>query len=326
MLSEPLHDSSAQSNTKTQVSIDPRIQNISYSSLLTLHSCPRKFQLEKYKAIRSSQDSESDTITFSYGHTVGHGIQLCLEEHSYENVLWEMFLMWHAELFAENPKQNKSFASAVYAIQKFRAMRAQGYLEGYSLVQYNGKPACELSFLIHLPGGFKYRGSVDAVLQHNETGKIIVLECKTSSATNLDAAKYRNSAQAIGYSIVLDSIFPELSSYDVLYIEFSTKTLQWEQLTFSKSYTQRARWIQELVLDVEVIGMYEDSGTYPMHGESCLAWNRECKYLGLCHMSDHLLMTDITPADIVEIEKDYAKWEIKVTLEDLINTQIAKTT
>ena len=304
--------------------IDIRLKNLSYSSLLTFHSCPRKFELDRLSSIQESSESLSESITFSYGQIVGLGIQLILEGKTQDEVMWQMFLGWKPELLAENPKQNKSFASAIFAVQKFQALLDSGYLNGYSLVHYNGKPACELSFLIDLPNGYKYRGFVDAVLRHDTTGKVIVLECKTSSATSLNPATYKNSAQAIGYSIILDAIFPDLSSYEVLYLIYSTKQYTYDQLEFSKSYLQRARWIRELVLDTETLEMYNSNDLYPMRGESCFTYFRECQYLSLCQLQTDRLVKDITPEQIEQIEKTNANYQIKITLDDLIHSQLTK--
>lgn len=303
---------------------DPRLLNLSYSSLLTAHSCPRKFELEKLAATSDVTEHIDDTVTFSYGHVVGHGIQLVLERKSWEDIMFGCALMWTAPLWADNPRQNKSFAQAMFAVQKFKAMLDQGYLDGFSLVTYNSKPACELSFLIVLPNNYKYRGFVDAVLQHDETGKIVVLECKTSSAANLNPAQYRNSAQAIGYSIVLDAIFPDLSSYEVLYLVYSSKQLEYTQFPFEKSYVQRARWIQELVLDCEILALYESRGIYPMRGESCFDYYRECKYLGLCQMETEKFTEPLTQAEFEKMEQKNAEYQIVVTLDDLIHAQLRK--
>ena len=244
--------------------VDPRLLNLSYSGLLMAHTCPRKFQLAKQASI-SGEDSQSSKITFAYGHVVGLGIQNVLEGKTPERNLWEMFMAWDVDLWSDNPKQKKSFAGAVYAVQKFQALLEAGYLTDYELVYYEGKPACELSFLIHLPNSYKYRGFVDAVLRNKHTGEVIVLECKTSSATTVNPTTYKNSAQAIGYSIVLDVLFPELSSYRVIYLVYSTKTLQYESLDFAKSYVQRARWIRELIMDVEILSLYESHDLYHIH-------------------------------------------------------------
>jgi hypothetical protein len=243
-----------------------------------------------------------------------------MEGVSESQIIWEMFLMWEPDLFADNVKQNKDFYRGVFAVQKFLAMRAAGYLQDYELVQYNGKPACELSFRITLPDGFKYRGFVDVVLQHKHTRQVIVLELKTTSATNLNPATYKNSAQAIGYSVVLDVLFPDLSAYEVLYLVYTTKNYEYTPLAFEKSYLQRALWIRELLLDVEVLKLYEESGVYPMHGESCFEFYRECKYYGLCTLSTDKL-TDPAP---IESEQRQEEFQIELTLQDLIHSQLSK--
>lgn len=304
---------------------DPRILNLSYSSLLDLHSCPRRFELNKRNARSDASTSYEDQITFSYGHVVGLGMQMILEGKSYEEILWAAALEWKTDLFVENKKQNKSFASAVYAVQKFGSLYKNNYLAGFELVYYRGKPAVELSFEILLPNGFRYRGFVDAVLRHTESGEVIVLECKTSSANKIHPATYRNSAQAIGYSIVLDAIFPDLSSYKVLYLVYSTKEYEYESLPFTKTYVQRARWIRELILDVETISMYEKESLYPMRGESCMDFYRECKYLGLCQMSNENLTSPLTVAEYEKIQIKEAEYQISISLEDLIETQLTKT-
>lgn len=253
--------------------IDPRIRQLSYSSLLTLHSCPRKFQLSRLRTTHRTEESIKSTITFSYGHVVGEGIQLAFEGKSEDEIIWHMFLGWHTQtLFDVDEKLNKSFWTAVIAVQRLLAMRAGGFLNDYELVHYNGKPACELSFCVTFPDGFKLRGFVDAVLRHKLTGSVIVLECKTTGSTTLNPATYKNSAQAIGYSIVLDVLFPELSSYDVLYLIYQTKSQEYTPINFTKTYLQRALWIRELLLDIEMIKLYSEAEVFPMHGESCVAF------------------------------------------------------
>jgi hypothetical protein len=302
---------------------DPRIKQMSYSSNLTLHACPRKYQLYKLKATDDPDDPDAasnQNITFAFGHIVGEGIQDVLDGIPEEKVIWSMFLGWHANLADRNDKQNKSFYLAVLAIQRFISLRNNGFLDDYELLQYNGKPAKELSFRISLPDDFKYRGSVDAVLKHKISGKILVLECKTSSSANLNPTTFKNSAQAVGYSVVLDVIAPEISSYDVLYLVYLTKDMAYEQLKFVKTYLQRATWIQELLLDVESIKLYQRTGVYPMRGESCNHFFRDCEYLNQCTLSTELITVPYTEGSIV----DGKLYDVEITLEQLIEGQLKK--
>lgn len=299
--------------------IDHRIQNLSYSGLLTLHSCPRLFQLSRLQAERPEVDYES-SVTFAFGHLVGSGIQKILQGHTLDSVYMSEFLLWEPDLFAENIKQVKSFWHAMFAVEKFALMHKQGYLADWELCYIDNIPATELSFRITFPDGFKYRGFVDAVLQHKTTGQVMVLECKTTSATSLNPATYKNSAQAIGYSVVLDHLFPSLSSYEVLYLAYKTKSMEYEQLPFEKSYLQRALWIRELLLDIETIKLYEEASIYPMHGESCYNYYRECDYLGICTLSTSSLVDD----EPEEADRKVEVYQIELTLADLIDSQLGK--
>ncbi len=302
---------------------DPRLKLMSYSSNLTLHACPRKYQLYKLKATDDDMNADAasnQNITFAFGHIVGEGIQDVLDGISEEKVIWSMFLGWHANLADRNDKQNKSFYLAVLAIQRFVALRKNGFLDDYELLSYNGKPAKELSFRIHLPDNFKYRGSVDAVLRHKVSGKILVLECKTSSSANLNPTTFKNSSQAVGYSVVLDVIAPEINSYEVLYLVYLTKDMIYEQLKFVKTYLQRATWIQELLLDVESIKLYERTRVYPMRGESCNHFYKDCEYLHQCTLSTQLITVPLTAEAVID-DKVY---DIEITLEQLIEGQLKK--
>lgn len=298
--------------------IDYRIRQLSYSSSLTLHTCPRRYQLYKLRTVHRTQDSEKQSVTFAYGHVVGEAIQLILAGATEEEVILRMFLGWYPDLLAEDEKAKKSFWSAVVAAKRFFAIRST-ILAEYELVYHDGKPATELSFVINFPDAFRYRGHVDAVLRHVSTGRIMVLECKTTGARNVNPATYKNSAQAIGYSIVLDSLFPDLSSYDVLYLIYQTHSQEYLAWPFEKTYLQRALWIRELLLDIESIKMYEAAGVYPMHGESCFSFMRECEYINSCTMSTEYLARQGT-------EKDFDDTEYQVTLglTDLLDTQLGK--
>jgi len=314
--------------------IDPRLQLLSHSSRTTLHKCPRKYQLYRLGSEEISLEAEADKnqgVTFAFGTAVGMGVASALEsatlgaEAQEAKALIDTFLGWDTELLDENPKQKKSVWEALFAVQKFLSICENGFLDDYELVIYNSLPAVELSFQITLPDGFKYRGFVDAVLRHKITGEVLVLECKTSSASP-NSATFKNSVQAIGYSIVLDILFPELSSYSVLYLIYATRSKEYIQMHFEKSLLQRALWLQELLIDTEHVKLYESYGTYPMHGESCFDFFRECEYLSLCTLSTDRLGKPLTQEVLDKIEIDSARYQFKVDFYDLVEAQIEKGT
>ena len=312
-------------------SIDPRIKLLSYSSLLTLHACPRKFQLNKLRATKATA-TEEQGITFAFGHIVGEGIQLVLAGASMSDILFKLFLMWDVPLIARNDKDKKSFAEGILAIRKFIELRKAGFLEDLELIyiekaesdgSFSKTPACELGFAVSVFDNFTCRGFVDAVLRNRLTGEIIILEVKTTKNAKANPAKYKNSGQALGYSVVLDALFPGLSSYSVLYLEYSTTELSFTPLPFPKSFESRAEWIRSLVFDVEDIVRYEEAGIYPRRGESCFSFFRECEYINSCGFSTSYLAKPLEES-AEEMEIAEARYTHKFNLIDLINFQIAR--
>jgi hypothetical protein len=309
-------------------SIDKRIQFLSHSSVLTLHSCPRKFQLYRLRATRATQ-TETEGVTFSFGQVVGEGIQCIFQELPMKEILFRMFCMWNGNnLWDRDEKRKKSFAEAVMGVRKFQALRDAGYLNDMELVyvpRNDGSgiedPACELGFAVDVFSGFSYRGFVDAVLRNRLTGEIIVLECKTTWSKETNPAQFKNSGQALGYSIVLDALFPGLSSYSVLYLVYSTATLEFTPLPFPKSFANRAEWIRSLVFDCEDVERYETIGYYPKRGESCYSFFRECEYLNVCNLSTSHLVKPLAESE-EEIEVAEARYTHRFNLVDIIDAQV----
>lgn len=306
--------------------IDPRLKLFSHSSRTLLHKCPRKYQLYRQgsdKVVEDETKEQEGELTFAYGTVVGIAIASGIEGASLDEIILEMFLAWDCDLLLENPRQNKSFWLAVTAAKRFVALRESGFLKEYELVYYEDAPAIELGFRIDMGDGFFYRGYVDAVLKHKVTNAIMVLEAKTSSGT-ANPAMYRNSGQALGYSVVLDKLFPDLSSYTVLYLVYETKSYEYKELPFSKSLLQRALWLQELIIDKKKVEMYEELGTYPMHGESCFDFFRPCEYLGTCTLSTQNLIKPLQKKHIEEIKKEEDDYHFTVSFYDLVQSQIEK--
>ena len=306
--------------------IDPRLKLLSHSSRTLLHTCPRKYQLYRLSSQEQSTEELKEIeqgVTFAYGTAVGVGVQSTLEDKTEDQIYLDTFLSWDVDLLDETPRQKKSFWLAMFAIQKFIDLRSNGFLEEYELVYYQGKPAVELSFRVLLPGGYSYRGFVDAVLQHKVTKEVMVLECKTSSGT-ANSATYKNSGQAVGYSVVLDKLFPALSSYTVLYLVYETRAMAYKELPFEKTLLQRALWLQELLIDTQVISLYDSYDTYPMQGHSCFNFFRDCEYLGLCTLSTTNLTKPLTADIVAKIMAEGERYDFTVDFYELVSSQIEK--
>lgn len=308
--------------------IDPRLKLLSHSSRTTLHKCPRKYQLYRMNSDKITIQDQKEVeqgVTFAYGSAVGVGIQSALEGKTADQVILDTFLEWDVDLLDANPRQKKSFWLALNAVQKFMSLQERGFLSEYEMVYYEGKPATELSFQVLLPDGFKYRGFVDVVLKSRDSGEVIILELKTTSST-AQSATYKNSGQALGYSVVLDILFPELSSYTVLYLVYESKSMEYVELPFQKSLLQRALWLQELLIDSQMISLYNSYDTYPMHGESCFDFFRECEYMGLCTMSTPNLTKPLTTKVVAKMKEADEEYQFTVDFMDLVASQIEKGT
>lgn len=307
--------------------IDPRLKLLSHSSRGLLHKCPRKYQLYRLSAetvaLEESKEAEQQ-VTFAYGHAVGIGLQSTLEGKSLDQVILDCYLGWDTDLLDKNDRQMKSFWLALFAAERFYDMyHNEGFLADYELVYYQGRPAIELSFQVLLPGGFTYRGFLDGVLKHKVTGEILVLEAKTSSG-KANSATYKNSGQALGYSVILDELFPALSSYTVLYLVYESKSFAYVELPFKKSLLQRALWLQELLIDCKTVELYESYGSYPMHGEACYDFFRDCEYLSLCTLETKNLTKPLTQQLLDKVAADCATYEFTVPFERLVERQLAK--
>lgn len=302
--------------------IDPRFKLLSYSSNITLHKCPRKFQLYKLLTRGTPQD-ESQDVTFAFGHAVGDGLQNLMITGDLTDTLWKMFISWPCDFIAENEKQKKSLAHAVAAIQMFDSMRQGGFLNEYEIATYQGKPAAELGFKILLPSGFSFRGYLDLALRNIVSGEALVLENKTDSGNYVNHYKYKNSAQAIGYSVVLDKIEKDLSSYAVQYLVYMTKLERYEPFDFPKTMHQRAMFLRDLMYDVEQIERYVANegnyGIWPMRGESCVDFGKPCEFMDICHMDTKRLMKPLRQIHLdSEASKEYT---FVMTLEELLASE-----
>ena len=255
----------------------------SYSQLTLLHSCPRKFQLTKHRATTPEyRQLISPNLDFCFGHAVGAGAQNFLLTRDLAKAQLNGSLAWRAGFEDRKDKGKKSLWEAMIAIEKFAAWEA---LEDYELLKLpSGKPAIELSFSLHARDGFKHYGHMDIGLVHIHSGRITVLELKTEGALEPEDAKYANSNQATGYSVMLSAVYPSLTEYDVLYAVYSTLAREWSLIPYKKTILHRAETVKDLMLDQSTIATYEDIGYYPKRGESCYNFRRRCEFFGECDL------------------------------------------
>ena len=306
--------------------IHPNLKKLSHSSKVLLHKCPRKYQLYKL-ASPEVKDDDGDFHT-DFGHAVGYGVQKFLECGNLNDTFFEMFLRWKGDIMDdEGEKKKKTFWYAMIAVEKF-AEQIEELLEGYELYWYGEDPilpATELGFSIDLGNGFADRGRLDAALRHRVTGKFATLEVKTTATGNVNEAVYRNSNQGIGYSLVLDALassidLPQDQTFDVMYLVYTSANMEWIQFKFPYTHTRRAIWLADTLTDVQHIAEYAERGHFPARGESCFDYFKQCKWFGVCDLSDDVLIGK-NPKVILDKPDDYP---LVFTVDDIINSQIAR--
>lgn len=288
----------------------------SYSQLTSFHRCPRQFQLLKQQAdTRSGPEVQLENLDFAFGHAVGAGAQSWLVHKNLDVALFNSFMSWRADFDSRDDKGMKSIWEASLAVEKFCAFAAEALDDWDVFILPSGKPAIEMSFSIHAENGFKHYGHVDAVLRNRRSGKIAVGEFKTSKFKEAEEAFYANSSQAIGYSVPLESLFPGLVDYEVLYCVYSSTSREWQLLPFEKSVRQKIEWVKDLMLDHTLISTYERLKFFPKRGESCYDFRRRCQFFGECN----IVSSEPFPRLPVDAEAEQVDYVIDI--HDIIDQQ-----
>lgn len=289
---------------------------LSHSMLELLHTCERKFQL--VRLLEGSTPSYTDTASTIRGKAFGAGVQYYLLTGNMDKAIYTLWTAYTPQM-EEVPKISlaRTINNLLFAKDKLDEIRRE-----YEVASFHGKPAVELSFKLTLDGKWYYGGSIDIVLRHKVTGIYYVLEIKTTAYNLYDLTyAYKNSGQAIGYSIVVDAIAgEEKSEYGVLYFicrdhgsDYTPDIYVWP---FSKTLLDRLNWFVTLGLDFEHIKRMEDISIYPMRGQSCIHFNRVCPFAGTC---------SLTSADVPKDGGiDNTEYDFVYKLQDVIDDHIRR--
>lgn len=314
-------------DTCPESSIHYNLRTLSYSGFLTFLSCERRFEVNRLTPpMIDVERDEDEKGHLDFGTIVGNGIQELLIHGNLGKAHFRAFLDWNDNLESDRGEgANKTFWHALQAISKFMEVY-HGPLSAYELATFNGKPAVELGFKIDCGNGFTYRGKLDALLIHKIKREFLPLECKTTGWKYLNEAMYGNSAQGIGYGVVIDRVAHEMeiecNSYDVLYPVYMTSKSEWEVFRFPKSNTSRALWLQTLLMDIRRIELCHDLGYFPQRGSACFSFGKECKHYGQCHLANEEILGPVEKLPVRLDKKD--EYPLKFTLEALIEAQVGK--
>jgi hypothetical protein len=299
----------------------PTIKLLSHSSISSLQSCPRKYELSKLSKLE-----KTSSIHTTYGTVVGLGLAEYFLSKDLDKAKLLMFIAWDLHLFEHEPKSNKCLQTAWLAIDKLAAnIDISREYANCVVPTFNDKPAVELSFCIDLGKGYYYRGFVDVVLYDTVLNKYIVLECKTTGAYTIDEASYANSDQAISYGVVLDLIATNnktINNYNVDYLVYGTKNKEWELLPFTKTKFARAKWLLDLITRTEILDLYGALPYFPTNGNSCVTFTKRCEFYGVCTLPTNRL---VDMSRLVDDEFNWVKeldtWQFHFNYLDLLNNE-----
>lgn len=256
---------------------------LSHSTREILHTCERKFQLER---LLKGHDEKETSPYFSRGHAWGAGIQTYLVTGDFDLSLFNAWLAY----FPEEEFYPKVFQSRVLNDLVCVKPKLDELRDEYRVAIFNGKPAIELSIRLNINSDYYYVMYVDAVLQNIETKRYGTLELKRTGSNLTDITPlYKNSDQALGYSIGLDQIAgEELSEYDLIYLvgqdQKDSLIPKFHRFVFPKTLYDRLNWFISLGLDVQHLEEMKKINIYPKRGDSCIRFNKPCPHFGICNI------------------------------------------
>lgn len=273
----------------------PGVQDLSYSKLNTLHSCPRKFRLAELEGRKQFSPSAHT----AFGHAYGAGVQEFIRyydqlgpERAQQRAVVAALAAWDTfDLDDADAKGIKSFWKATQAVALWCVQEGARLMEDWELavLDINGRvvDGIELQFYIRIGERFSYQGHIDLVLRNRHTGELCVLEVKTVSRPSAQS-DWANSSQTIGYNVLLQAmgaLHDEQVSYNVRYLVYNASAQETTEFQFSRSLAERSEWVTSLLTDVRQMELYSELGIWPKRGGSCRAFFRDCEFFGTCDLS-----------------------------------------
>lgn len=295
---------------------------LSYSALGTFLTCERMFQLDRLLVGAPPKQDYPATV---FGKAFGEGVSTYLLTQDIDQAIYAAWKAYYPIL--EDDKRTEEILMNLLIVS---VPRLDDLLLDWEVAVFDGKPAVELSFRLNNLVSSKlhniyFVGYVDVVLKNRWTGRYAILENKTTGMNLFDLDPlYKNSGQALGYSIVLDKIAGvENSEYDVLYLvgQLNSKTSGGfaptvHVKTFPKTLQDRLNWFIALSMDASRLEQMLGFNVFPMRGGSCLQYMRPCKHFGTCNMQ--------ALDEYKEIEEDTVDYQFVYNLEELVDSHIER--
>lgn len=304
----------------------PEVIRVSYSSLNTLSSCARKFELDKlYPRIEKPAD---EFYAADVGKALHAGYQDWLVNRSEERAIWEFTRAFPFELEYQQTNDYRSYNAALSTLEEmFRNTSINDYRLA-EIVDPDGQvvPAIEVPFEIRFDGlsvppcerfphgaVFSFIGFIDAVMQNVMTDAYRSADIKTTRMHLGDLnAKYKFDTQQVPYGIVIDHIASgAVDSFEVLYLNAYIDLIKPDVdfITFLKSQEDIREWAFNRVLQFQQIAKYATLDYFPRTEHGCLFYNKPCRFLEPCQSRDHKAVMDwLTLGNHNFVQDNFKPW------------------
>lgn len=300
---------------------------VSFSALGTLHSCPRRFELDRIGSqTMVTTQARVDTVHTGYGSAFGAGLQALLSGKSLQLAKLEAIINYRFhDIYPQVFADEKSLFHCLNSLTRFYETELTELTTDWEALIVDGQPASEISFAIKFPNNFYDRGYIDFILQHKVTKKILVVEIKTEGGyapknPQASEAKYKNSNQGNGYALVADYLADKLgveNDISVVYIVHRTKTNTFEPYVFPKTPAARLRYIKDRLAELGGLDFLinrtlgEAPEPFPSFG-NCATYGSVCQYYGICELKqDYSKIQDVEIGD----------FKLLIDIKDLLNLQ-----
>lgn len=304
------------------------LKQLSHSGVQTLHTCPRKFELDRIGSLTvgSAQGIKRvETVHTGYGSAFGAGLAALLSGEGLDRAIFECILNYRFDyIYPDSYSPTKSLFHCINALKRFNEKELAEISTDWKVLELDGKPAKEVGFAIQLPNGFFYRGFIDLVMQHRLTKTIMVIEVKTTGKypslnDELNESTYKYSPQGTAYALVADWLAKKLNvanDISVAYLVHYTKNNTFEPRIFPKHPEIRIRFLEDLIVELDFVSyLLERNKPFPMYG-NCSNYSSVCQYYGICGIDKY---------DFTQIEdSDIGEFDLIIPFKELLELQYAR--
>lgn len=293
---------------------------ISYSSMGTFASCPRKFELQK---LYTQPAREFLSVAAGAGSALHAGYQEFLVSRDLDKALWVMSLEYpHIHCWDED--DDRSWEACMATLITMCEYDLHSDWTVADIVNHEGKvvPAIEVPFEIKLDGlylpdgrGVSIVGFIDTLMHRYNGTEYGTIDIKTHRSRQKDrTSKFINDTQQVPYGIVLQHVLQEdVNNFKVHYMDVFVDILDSyvSEYTFTKNSTAVTEWLIHVVDEVQRIIKYAERDLFPRATHGCEFYMKPCKFLDMCASRNRetiqkLLLLDGDPPE----EKPWNPWVV----------------